>query len=37
VYHISPSDPVTWAGRLVASVLIAGLRWLMRRDKGRDD
>jgi len=28
--HISLSDPVTWVGILVASFLIAGLRWVMR-------
>jgi hypothetical protein len=30
VTHISLSDPVTWVGILVASLLIAGLRWIMR-------
>ena len=28
--HISLSDPLTWVSILVASFLIAGLRWLMR-------
>ena len=28
--HISLSDPVTWVGILIASFLIAGLRWVMR-------
>jgi hypothetical protein len=30
VDHISLSDPVTWVGILIASFLIAGLRWVMR-------
>jgi hypothetical protein len=30
VDHISLSDPVTWVGILVASFLIAGLRWVLR-------
>jgi hypothetical protein len=30
VDHISLADPLTWVGVLVASLLIAGLRWLMR-------
>ena len=30
VDHISLSDPVTWVGVVVASFLIAGLRWVMR-------
>ena len=28
--HISLSDPITWVGVLVASFLIAGLRFLLR-------
>jgi hypothetical protein len=31
---MSLSDPVTWVGVLVASFLIAGLRWLLR-SRGR--
>ena len=31
VDHISLSDPVTWVGILIASFLIAGLRWVMRK------
>jgi hypothetical protein len=30
VDHISFSDPLTWVGVLVASFLIAGLRFFMR-------
>jgi hypothetical protein len=35
VGHISLSDPVTWVGILVASFLIAGLRWVMRGGRRR--
>jgi hypothetical protein len=36
VTHISLSDPLTWVGILVASFLIAGLRWVMRGGRRRD-
>jgi hypothetical protein len=37
--HISLSDPVSWVGILVASFLIAGLRWVLRggRRRAQDD
>jgi hypothetical protein len=31
--NMSLSDPLTWLGVLVASFLIAGLRWLLRRER----
>jgi hypothetical protein len=31
--NLSLSDPLTWLGVLVASFLIAGLRWLLRRER----